>query len=138
MALRIEVVTPRGTALAAEAEEAVLPGVLGEMGVLPGHLPLLAGLRPGVLRLRAPDGPRAVAVGTGFVEVGAGDKVLVLVETCAQPGDVDVDGARRDLEAADQQLRSWADETGAEFDRLVFDRAWAEARLKIAETAHGG
>ena len=133
--MRVEVVTPGGAALSAEADEVVLPGVLGELGVLPGHLPLLAGLRPGVLRLRAAGEARAVAVGTGFAEVGAGDKVLVLVETCAQPGDVDSEVARRDLEAAEERLRTWAGETGAEFDRVVFDRAWAEARLKIAEPA---
>ena len=133
MALRVEVVTPRGAALSAEADEVVLPGVLGELGVLPGHLPLLAGLRPGVLRLRAGGSTRAVAVGTGFVEVGAGDKVLVLAESCAQPQDVDVEAARHDLAEADQRLRAWSTEIGAEFDRVNFDRAWAEARLKIAE-----
>ena len=134
MALRIEVVTPRGAALSAEADEVVLPGVLGELGVLPGHLPLLAGLRPGVLRLRSAGSMRAVAVGTGFVEVGAGDKVLVLAETCAHPNDVDVEAARRDFDTAEVRLRSWSTEIGAEFDRVTFDRAWAEARLQIAES----
>jgi F-type H+-transporting ATPase subunit epsilon len=132
MALRVEVVTPRGAVLAAEADEAVLPGVLGELGVLPGHLPLLAGLRPGVIRLRTAGTSRALAVGTGFVEVGAGDRVVVLVETCAQPGEVDVEDARRDLDEADRRLRGWSQETGAEFDRVVFDRAWAAARLQVA------
>ena len=133
MTLRVEIVTPRGAALSAEADEVVLPGVLGELGVLPGHLPLLAGLRPGVLRLRVGGSTRAVAVGTGFVEVGAGDKVLVLSEAFAQPKDLDVEAARRDFQEADQRLRAWSDETGAEFDRVTFDRAWAEARLQIAQ-----
>lgn len=135
MALKIDVVTPRGAALSAEADEVVLPGVLGELGVLPGHLPLLAGLRPGVLRLRTGASSRAVAVGTGFVEVGAGDKVLVLAEACALPNNVDAEAARRDLDEADARLRAWSTETGAEFDRVTFDRAWADARLKIAEAA---
>jgi len=135
MPLRVDVVTPHGAALGAEFDEAVLPGVLGELGILPGHLPLLAGLRPGVLRLRAGTTSSAVAVGTGFVEVGAGDKVLVLVENCARPEDVEMDEARRDLEAAEKRLREWSDETGAEFDRVVFDRAWAEARIKVAQSA---
>ena len=52
MALKVEIVTPRGAALSAEADEATVPGVLGELGVLPGHRPLLSGVKPGVLRLR--------------------------------------------------------------------------------------
>jgi F0F1-type ATP synthase epsilon subunit len=88
-----------------------------------------------VLRLRAGGSSRTVAVGTGFAEVGAGDKVLVLAEACALPKDVDAEAARRDLEEADARLRTWSTETGAEFDRVTFDRAWADARLKIAESA---
>lgn len=132
MALRVDVVTPHGVALGAEYDEAVLPGVLGELGILPGHLPLLAGLRPGVLRVRAAGKASSIAVGTGFVEVGAGDKVLVLVESCARPDEVRLDEARADLEGAEKRLREWSDETGAEYDRVMFDRDWAEARIKVA------
>ncbi|MEK6607279.1 MAG: ATP synthase F1 subunit epsilon [Myxococcota bacterium] len=134
MALHVEVVTPRGAALSADADEVVAPGVLGEFGVLPGHLPLLSGLRPGVLRLRHGGKQELVAVGAGFVQVGARDHVIVLTETCEKSAQVDVEVARRDLAAADEKLRAWSRETGAEFQRAVLDRAWAEARIKVSES----
>ena len=48
----LEIVTPRGTALSAQVDEVTAPSVKGEFGVLPGHLPLLAALRTGIVSLR--------------------------------------------------------------------------------------
>lgn len=134
MALHVEIVTPSGAALEAEADEVVLPGVMGEIGILPSHLPLLSALRPGVLRLRHVGKTDLLAIGTGFVEVGAKDRIVVLVEECQRPEQVDLEDARRNLASLDDQLRSWNRETGAEFERATLDRSWAEARIRIAES----
>ena len=48
----LEIVTPRGRALAASVDEVTAPSVNGEFGVLPGHLPLLAALRTGMVTYR--------------------------------------------------------------------------------------
>ena len=81
--LRLDVVTPLGTAWAGEADEVRLPSVLGEMGVLPGHRPLLAAVRAGVVLVRRAETVERLAVGRRFAEVGAA-KVVLLVDRCAE------------------------------------------------------
>ena len=56
--MHLDIVTPRGRLLSAEVDEFTAPGTLGEMGVLPGHIPLVSGIRPGVVRYRS--GPSGV------------------------------------------------------------------------------
>src|SRR6185369_13247235 len=73
LAMHLDVVTPRGRLLTEEVEEVTAPGILGEFGVLPGHIPFLTALKPGVLRYRAASSSGILAVGAGFVEVSAGD-----------------------------------------------------------------
>ena len=50
--IRLEIVTPRGRALTADVDEVTAPGVEGEFGILPGHLPILAALRTGIVNYR--------------------------------------------------------------------------------------
>ncbi len=50
--IQLEIVTPRGRALTASVDEVTAPSVNGEFGVLPGHLPLLAALRTGIVSYR--------------------------------------------------------------------------------------
>lgn len=133
MPLRVEIVTPKGIALDAEADEVLVPGVMGELGILPQHVPLLSGIKPGVVRLRRGNKQEQLAVGAGFVEVGAQDHVIVLTEECEKPEQVDLEDARRDLVAVEEKLRTWSQEAGLEYDRVLMNRAWAEARIKITE-----
>src|SRR5439155_1173581 len=91
VAMKFSLTTPRGALVEADVDEVTAPGALGEFGVLPGHVPLMSALRPGVLVYRAKDasGPRSgvIAVGAGFLQVAApnqsdtaNDRVLVLVD----------------------------------------------------------
>src|SRR4051812_43206008 len=86
--LSISIVTPRGSVLAHAADEIVAPGVQGEFGVLPGHIPFLTALRAGVLTIRREGNRDILAVGPGYLEVGAGGAVQVLVEQSASPKEI--------------------------------------------------
>jgi len=77
MKIALEIVTPKGRALATEADEVNAPSADGEFGVLPGHLPMLAAVRPGVVSYRDGSEWKRCAVGAGFIEVSA-DRVLLL------------------------------------------------------------
>src|ERR1700679_3135977 len=68
--VQLDIVTPKGRALGVLADEVTVPSVEGEFGVLPGHLPLLAALRTGIVTYREGGADHKVAVGTGFAEVG--------------------------------------------------------------------
>jgi F-type H+-transporting ATPase subunit epsilon len=128
--MHLEIVTPAGTALATDADEVVAPGVRGEFGVLPGHTPLLSGLKAGVLVWRAVKGGRSgvLAVGPGYAEVDGHDRIVVLTQEAVTAEQIDVAAARQELEQAERALKESAS-TDAEARR-----AWAQARIDARAT----
>src|SRR5215217_2830337 len=98
--MRLSVTTPRGALVDTAVEELTAPGLLGEFGVLPGHVPLMSALKPGVLTYRAADHSGTLAVGEGFLQVapsGGEDRVLVLVDQAINASAVDRAAAEKDL-----------------------------------------
>jgi F-type H+-transporting ATPase subunit epsilon len=135
--MRLSLTTPRGALVDAEVDEVTAPGALGEFGVLPGHVPFLSVLRPGVFVYRTKEGPRYLAVGDGVLEVARvagdkGDKVLVLVDQANHAREVDRDTAAKELAAIDQEIAHWKKETAGEYQALLARRAWAAARVDAA------
>ena len=122
----LSLVTPEGTAYEGEAERLVVPGAAGEIGVLARHAPLVAMLRAGEIRIRARGEWQAFAAGPGYFNVQR-DRAIVLVDDAVRTEDIDVEGARREAEAARALLeRADAGEEG-------IDRWQAEQRLRHAE-----
>jgi len=138
--MKVEVLTPRGPAYQAEADELRAPGVMGELGILPGHVPLLAALRTGVLLLIRGAAEHPFAIGAGYMEVGLADRVLVLTEACLGPSQIDLATAQRELDDTTAQLARWDRELDAEWLELENRRAWADARVetKTGEYHNGG
>jgi len=78
--IELELVTPERLAFTEQADFVVLPGLEGEIGVLPGHAPLLTQLAAGELRIQRGDNTELFAVSGGFAEV-LRDRVRVFAET---------------------------------------------------------
>src|SRR3954462_15374255 len=102
--MRFSLTTPRGAVIDTDVEEVTAPGTLGEFGVLPGHVPLMSGLKPGGLVYRTRDPRGVVGVGQGFLRVApmpradqARDRVLVLVDDALVAATVDRAAAEKDL-----------------------------------------
>ena len=134
--LTLEVATPVGLALQTECESVAAPSVQGEFGVYPGHVPLLAALRSGVITYHVGGKDLAAAVGPGFVEAGP-DKVLLLTDAFALPDDVDVDDVKAELEDAEGRLAAVdSSSASAEHDEIEREIQWAQARLELVEHAH--
>jgi F-type H+-transporting ATPase subunit epsilon len=133
--LMVAILTPTGAVASRAADELVAPGVLGEFGVLPGHIPFLSAIRPGVLKLRDGAGRMIAAVGAGYVQVGSENKVRVLIDRLAKPEDIDVAAARADLENYGAQLKETT-ATGSDLAALEKKVAWARARLDAVEQAN--
>lgn len=128
--LNLTVVTPERSVVERVACDAVsLPGELGELGILPGHTPLVSLLAVGPVTFTDGGKKTAVAVRGGFVEV-AGDSVRVLADVAAEGDAVDVDEARR--EAADGDVRRLAVVGQEQLDAVNADIAFAEAKLAVA------
>src|ERR1700748_456760 len=92
----LEIVTPVGRALSVQADEVTAPSVDGEFGVMPGHLPLLAALRTGLVTYRQGSEMHKCAVGAGFAEAGA-NKLLILTDEYVVRDDIDPVIVRKDL-----------------------------------------
>ena len=130
--LRLEVVTPTRRVLEARASEVRIPGVLGELGVLPGHTPLLTSLGTGHLTWHEGTQDGCLVVQGGFAEVQP-DAVTVLASIAETVEQIDAQEAREALEAAQEALKTVSAE---EFDELDAAARLAEARLAAA--AGGG
>ena len=67
--MKLSVTTPRGAIVDTDVDEVTAPGELGEFGVLPGHVPLMSALKPGVIWYKAKDRTGLIVVGEGFLQV---------------------------------------------------------------------
>ena len=132
--VHLEVVTRSRRVLSVDADFVELPGVLGALGVLPGHTPLLTALGIGELMYRRDHGEEYLAVQGGFAEI-LPDRVTVLAEGAEEPGEIDVEAARREREEAEAAMRT-AD--AAELDRLRAKLQLAVTRLQVATRAGRG
>ncbi len=130
--LDVNLVTPKGIVVHTASDGLTAPGELGEFELLPGHVPLLAALKPGVLTIGEKSRAR-YAVGSGFLRVDPTGAIEVLVEQAVLGGDVDVEKAKVDLKDAEAELAKWGDKpTDGEWKVVVNRVAWAQARLDAA------
>lgn len=129
--ITLEVVTPDGAKLSESVEELTAPSIAGEFGVLPGHLPILAALKPGVVTWKAKSGSGSCAIGWGTIEV-SGDHATVLTDKFATKDEIDPVVVRAELKELDKKIDGW---TGSpddpEFHTMVYAELWAATRLEL-------
>jgi len=127
----LEIVTPQGLALHVEVDEVTAPSVSGEFGVLPGHLPLLAALRTGIVAYHAGGVERKLAVAEGFVEI-KDDRALLLTDKVATREEVDPVRVRLELkDVADKLDHYTGPPESPEWQELVARELWAAAQLEV-------
>ncbi len=146
MRIALEIVTPKGRALAVEADEVNAPSADGEFGVLPGHLPMLAAVRPGIVSYRDGNEWKKCAVGAGFIEVSTGDpptdRVLLLtgeftlreavnpVEVRTELKDVQSEISKTETEASDKSTERGR-VAAAHLAELIERENWLAAELEL-------
>lgn len=127
----LEIVTPEGVVLHEKVQSLTAPSVDGEFGVLPGHRPLLAALKTGLVGYVKDGTEVRVAVGAGFVEIYS-DRAVLLTDNFSTKEAIDPVRARLDLKDADQALDTYAGEPGSSAHvELVRKELWAAARLTL-------
>ncbi len=117
MSLTLEIVTPEARVYSDTIDSVVIPTVEGEVGILPGHIPLLTQVADGELRVTKGGATHFLAVGGGFAEV-AGDRVQVLAEHAITEEKIDEHAVEDALKRAEAQLRDAAGSDPAEFEHL--------------------
>ncbi|RMF41969.1 MAG: F0F1 ATP synthase subunit epsilon [Deltaproteobacteria bacterium] len=125
--LTLELVTPYKRVLSAEVDEVTVPGSMGELGVLPGHTPLLTTLKIGELSYRDGGETYHVAVNWGYLEVEE-DRVNVLVETAEPADQIDLERARAALGRAEEALKKLSPE---DKDYRIMEAALERALIRI-------
>jgi F-type H+-transporting ATPase subunit epsilon len=127
--LKLEIVTPDGTVYAEQVEMVTLPGVEGQMGVYPRHVPLMTQMVPGEVIARKDGQDYFLAVGEGLIEIIA-DHVAILTDMAIGAEHIDeakVEEARRRAEARLQEKLS--DEEVASVNSAL-TRSLAQLRVK--------
>lgn len=128
--IELEIVTPERLVVKDRAEAVQIPGRKGELGILPGHAPLITELAVGEISYTNAGVSTRLSVAWGFAEV-LPDKVTILAETAELAEDIDVPRAEAARDRAQQHLKE-AD-AGDAYEEAAAALARAESRLAVAK-----
>jgi F-type H+-transporting ATPase subunit epsilon len=127
--IQLEVVTPERRVLAEPVDMVTVPGLGGELGILPGHTPLISQLQTGVLTYVQEGKSYPLHVSGGFVEV-RDDHVAVLAEVAERPDEIDPARAKISRDKLEKQLSAWSGtEEDFEVAKAKFDRSMVRLQL---------
>ena len=131
--MRLDIVTPEKMAYSDEVSMVIARATDGDIGILPGHAPLIAGLDIWPLRIIKDGAETQVSICGGFIEVQP-DKVTVLAGCAELPEDIDVERAVSAKERAASRLKALGPEVDATRAEAALHRALV--RLRVAENKH--
>ena len=134
MPLQLEIVTPERLAYSDEVDSVQLPGIEGELGVLPHHAPLISTLGVGELRIRKGGAEESFAIVGGFLQV-LPTKVVVLAETADMASEIDLEKAQEARREAEKALGSGYHE-GADLSMARAALQQALLRERLAQRRH--
>ena|SRR5688572_25288274 len=127
---KLEIVTPERLVFSEDIVSLVVPAEEGYLGVLAGHAPLLAALKPGEIRIRREAGEVLYATSGGFMEV-LPKKTSILCESAESPESIDAARAEKAKSRAKDRLSKPAKEVDRERAEASVERA--ENRLRVAK-----
>ncbi|MGE0870562.1 MAG: ATP synthase F1 subunit epsilon [Kofleriaceae bacterium] len=127
--LGVNLVTPKGVVAHTDTDSLQAPGELGEFELLPGHVPMLTAIKPGVLTIGTKNRAR-YAVSSGYLRIDPQGAVEVLVEQAVSADAIDTGTASKELAAAEAELAKWGDRPmDGDYTNLEQRAAWARAQL---------
>jgi len=134
MPLHLEIVTPERLAYSDDVDMVLVPGVDGELGILPHHTPLVSILGVGELRIRKDGDEESFAIVGGFLQVRP-DKVVVRAETASLASEIDLEKAQEARREAERTLASGFHE-GADLSSARAALQQALLHVRVAERRH--
>ncbi|MBA2871191.1 F-type H+-transporting ATPase subunit epsilon [Anoxybacillus calidus] len=120
--IKVSVVTPDGPVYEADVEMVSAKAQSGELGILPGHIPMVTPLNIGAVRLKKGGNTELVAVSGGFLEVRP-DQVTILAQAAEKAEDIDVERAKAAKERAERRLQSKQEDVDFKRAELALKRA---------------
>ena len=128
MALTVRVIAPDQTVWDDETQEIILPSTTGQLGILPGHAPLLTALESGVMRVRQGKDWKSIALMGGFAEV-ENNEVKVLVNSAELGDNIDQEAARGEFNQAEKGLEE-ATRSDNRQEQIQAKQAFKRARAR--------
>ena len=132
MPIRCEIVSQDRMVFEGDADIVIVPGSLGEMGILPGHAPLLSTLELGVIRVKNGDQEEVFTVTGGFIEVQP-DIVTIMADASENVEEIDVQRAEEAMQRAKQLLEKEAPADLDAYLRIEAAIKRSSLRLKSVE-----
>ncbi|MBS8265572.1 MULTISPECIES: F0F1 ATP synthase subunit epsilon [Mesobacillus] len=129
--IKVSVVTPDGPVYESDVEMVSTKASTGELGILPGHIPMVAPLQIGAVRLKNGSNNEFIAVSGGFLEVRP-EQVTILAQSAEQSSEIDLERALKAKERAEQRLRERQQEN-IDFKRAELALQRAINRISVAE-----
>jgi len=126
MALHFELVSPEKLLFSGDVNQVDVPGAEGDFGVLEGHAPTVATLRPGIVTVHAPGGSTRIVVLGGFAEVSASG-LTILADVAEDAATMSPDAIQSRISELEQRVAKT--EAGSELDKLI-------TRLDNYKTVH--
>ena len=130
MALTLEIVTPEARVYSDTIDTVVIPTVDGEIGIFPGHIPLLTQVEHGELRVTKGSTVLFLAVGGGFAQI-SGDKISVLAEHAITEEKIDEKAAEQAMQRAELAMKEAKDMDPNEFEYLQTIVRFSVTQLSI-------
>ena len=131
--IHLEIVTPERHLVDAQVDSVQIPGLDGELGILPGHSPLISQLKPAGLLSYVQGGvTHQIVVSEGFLEV-LPHQVRVLAEVAETPEEIDVERAIKARERAERRVTQSLSDSEIDAERAARALARADARLEVAK-----
>jgi F-type H+-transporting ATPase subunit epsilon len=127
--LKLEIVTPEAKTYSEDVESVTLPGIEGEMGVFPQHVPLMTQIVSGEIAVRKGGQDYFLAVGEGFVEITA-ERVAVLTDMAIRAEQIDEAKAEEARQRAQARLSEHIDDEEAARVNASLAQALAQIRVK--------
>jgi len=132
--ITLDILTPMGAKQSDLKVPGVeVPGLEGEMGVLPEHVPFITPLVPGVVRYREGETSKRIAIGAGFLEISEIGRVSILTERALFADEVDLSSVHDRLKVVTAEIaKEYGPISAIEHRKLTVEQMWLEAQLRTA------
>jgi len=130
MSLQLEIVTPEARVYESEVDSVKLPTTSGEIGILPGHIPLVTEVNAGEITVQKAGSNELLAVSKGFAQC-VGDKVSVLAENAINVAEIDEATVKAAQSRAEDALKNADSMSKEEIERLETTVQFAKTQLLV-------
>lgn len=135
MPLTLEIVTPEAKVYSDTIDSVVIPTVEGEIGVLPGHIPLLTQVQDGELRVTKGAATELLVVSGGFAQID-GDRVRILAENAINEEKIDENAVEAAMKRAEQELRDAKNLDPQQYEHLQSLVRYTGVQLAVKRRRH--